>query len=200
MYTSVEAAELLGVSPRTVQLWADSGVLLARKTSGGHRRFPESGLEAFLKSFNTADQTTNSDHLLSSPTETQTGVYKILIAEDEPDLRTLYESTMQGWGLPMDVKAVKDGYEALIRLGIDNPNLLIVDLNLPKMDGFYMINTIAASGDLINTDIVVITALSKGDISARGGLPDGITVYHKPIPFDKLRQFIRTKIDNKAVS
>jgi len=195
MYTSVEAAELLGVSPRTVQLWADSGVLRARKTSGGHRRFPESVLEAFLQSFDTEERAANA---LPSPTSKPSGVYRILIAEDEPDLRTLYESTMEGWGLSLDIKAVKDGYEALILLGIDNPDLLIVDLNMPKMDGFYMINTIVAAGHLIDTEIVVITALTKGDIAARGGLPDNITIYHKPIPFNKLQQFICTKIDSKV--
>jgi excisionase family DNA binding protein len=198
MYTSVEAADLLGVSPRTIQLWTDSGVLQARKTSGGHRRFPESVLEAFLQTLNAEDRPLE-DSLSPLPTK-PFDVYQVLIAEDEPDLRTLYESTMASWGLPLNVKSVKDGYDALIRLGVDRPDLLIVDLNLPKMDGFHMLNAIHNAEGLVNTQIVVITALSKSDIINRGGIPDGIPVYHKPIPFKRLQQFIKTKIDDKRRS
>ena len=43
--TSRKAAELLGVTPRTVQLWADSGILQSWKTPGGHRRFSVSAIE-----------------------------------------------------------------------------------------------------------------------------------------------------------
>jgi excisionase family DNA binding protein len=195
MYTSVEAAELLGVTPRTIQIWADSGVLQARKTSGGHRRFSESVLEAFLKKLETDSQGAQPE---AAKAPAKSRHYQILIAEDEPDLRTLYEMTMEGWELPMEVTAVKDGYEALIRLGVDRPDMLIADLSMPKMDGFYMLNTIVNSGSATDTDIVVVTALTAADIEARGGLPDGITVFHKPIPFEKLQQLIKDKISKRS--
>jgi CheY-like chemotaxis protein len=121
----------------------------------------------------------------------------VLVAEDEPDLRTLYEMTMEAWDLPIDVKVVKDGYDALIRVGVDRPDMLIADLSMPKMDGFYMINAIVNAENAVNTDIVVVTALSPADIEARGGLPDTVTVYHKPIPFDKLQQLIRDRIEQR---
>lgn len=193
MYTSVEAAELLGVTPRTIQIWADSGVLQARKTSGGHRRFPESVLEAFLNKLDKDSQGEKATQV--SP---QSRDYRVLIAEDEPDLRTLYEMTMEGWDLPMEVTAVKDGYEALIRLGVDRPDMLIADLSMPKMDGFYMLHTIVNSGNATDTDIVVVTALTNADIEARGGIPEGITVFHKPIPFEKLQQLIKDKIKKRS--
>jgi len=44
--TTREAAELLGVSLRTVQLWVDSGVLQAWKTAGGHRRVSRQSIDA----------------------------------------------------------------------------------------------------------------------------------------------------------
>ena len=195
MYTSVEAAELLGVTPRTIQIWADSGVLQARKTSGGHRRFQESVLEAFVKKLDDENQGAASNTAEQSAPESAT--YRVLIAEDEPDLRTLYQMTMESWDLPIEVKVVKDGYEALISLGVDRPDMLIADLNMPNMDGFYMLNAISNAGDAINTDIVVVTALSPADIQARGGVPDNITMFHKPIPFAQLQQLISDNIKRK---
>jgi excisionase family DNA binding protein len=192
MYTSVEAADLLGVTPRTIQIWADSGVLQARKTSGGHRRFSESVLEAFLNQLDSQNTAAAKAEPAAKP-----GRYRVLVAEDEPDLRTLYEMTMEAWDLPIDVKVVKDGYDALIRVGVDRPDMLIADLSMPKMDGFYMINAIVNAENAVNTDIVVVTALSPADIEARGGLPDTVTVYHKPIPFDKLQQLIRDRIEQR---
>ena len=195
MYTSVEAAELLGVTPRTIQIWADSGVLQARKTSGGHRRFQESVLEAFLNKLDDENQGAASETMEQPAPESTT--YRVLIAEDEPDLRTLYEMTMESWDLPIEVKVVKDGYEALISLGVDRPDMLIADLNMPKMDGFYMLSAIANASDAIDTHIVVVTALSPADIEARGGVPKNITFFHKPIPFAKLQQLISDNIKIK---
>jgi len=193
MYTSVEAARLLGVTPRTIQIWADSGVLTARKTSGGHRRFQESVLEAFLQKLETDQQPVEEKQNSQSGQEK----YRVLIAEDEPDLRSLYEMTMQAWNLPMDLKVVKDGYEALIRLGIDRPDMLITDLNMPNMDGFHMLSTICSTSKAFNTEVVVVTALSKRDIEARGGVPESVTVLYKPIPFEQLKLMISNNIQYK---
>lgn len=198
MYTSVEAARLLGVTPRTIQIWADSGVLQARKTSGGHRRFQESILEAFLQKLDADNQTAVANDKPEPSANPRNAAFNILIAEDEPDLRTLYEMTMEGWDLPLQVATVKDGYEALIRLGVERPDMLIADLNMPNMDGFSMLNAIASAGDTIKTHIVVVTALSPSDIALRGGLPKNITVFHKPIPFDQLQKLVRETIQRKS--
>jgi excisionase family DNA binding protein len=47
--TTREAAELLGVALRTVQLWVEAGTLSAWKTAGGHRRITRESVEAMLK-------------------------------------------------------------------------------------------------------------------------------------------------------
>src|ERR1700730_9948120 len=44
-----EAAELLGMHPATVRLWADRNEIPARRTSGGHRRFRRTDIEAHLR-------------------------------------------------------------------------------------------------------------------------------------------------------
>ena len=47
LYTTTEAARMLGVGPSTVKRWADDGVLECIKTAGGHRRFPAEAIRRF---------------------------------------------------------------------------------------------------------------------------------------------------------
>lgn len=183
LYTSKEAASLLGVTPRTIQLWSDSGILQAHKTPGGHRRFTASALEALAVQFDEDDK----DQAITEK-------LRVLIAEDEPDLQKLYEVTMSGWSLPLEINIVKDGYEALVQFGKTQPHVLILDLNMPRMDGFHMLNVInnlIGSGD---TEVIVVTALSKGDISDHGGVPDGVKVFSKPIPFEEIETLLSKRV------
>ena len=183
LYTSREAAELLGVTPRTIQLWSDSGILDAKKTPGGHRRFTARALEVVESELFTSNKPDSSD----------SGKLRVLIAEDEPDIQKLYELTMTGWSLPLDLTIVKDGYEALIQFGMIQPHLVILDLNMPRMDGFHMLNVINETMDEKLVDVIVVSALSKSDIAAHGGLPEGIAVFSKPIPFMEIENMLVQK-------
>jgi len=47
---------------------------------------------------------------------------------------------------------------------------------------------------LSGTDIVVVSALSPSDVAERGGLPDGVHLFTKPVPFDVLEQLVRARM------
>lgn len=191
MYTSVEAAELLGVSPRTIQIWADNGILPARRTSGGHRRFTESVLEAFIREGNAQGAGA------SRKAATKPNRFQILLADDEPFVRDLYEATINSWELPIDVTTADDGYDTLIRFGTLSPDMVITDLKMPKIDGFQLVKAILESEHSPHTEIVVITVLSDDEIDARGGLPEEVVVFHKPPPFPQLRELISKRIQER---
>lgn len=184
LYTSKEAASLLGVTPRTIQLWSDSGILQAHKTPGGHRRFTTSALEALAIQFKEDGK--------EKQVEPET--LRVLIAEDEPDLQKLYEMTISGWDLPLELNIVKDGYEALVQFGKTRPHVLILDLNMPRMDGFHMLSVINDLIDSSSTEVIVVTALSKGDIADHGGVPEGVKVFSKPIPFEDIEVLLNKRV------
>lgn len=184
LYTSREAASQLGVTPRTIQLWSESGILQSKKTPGGHRRFTAAAIEALTSEFNKGDNAGKAS----------TDRIRVLIAEDEPDLRKLYEMTMSAWDVPMDMVIVKDGYEALIQFGKTNPHVLILDLNMPRMDGFHMLSVIRDAIGPDDTEVIVVTALSKNDIIEHGGMPDDVKVYSKPIPFADIEDLLRQTV------
>jgi CheY-like chemotaxis protein len=98
------------------------------------------------------------------------------------------------------VASAGDGYEALIRLGTLKPDLLIADLQMPGMDGFRMLRTIKASPELAGVSIVVVSGLDAEDIALHGGVPDGIPVLPKPIPFDRLRAIAELLVADRQKS
>ncbi len=177
VFSTREAAERLGVSLRTVQLWSEAGVLRAWKTAGGHRRILQSSVEELL-------QKRGGD--LARPAKSDR--YQVLIVEDEPDFRRLFELHLGSWGLPIELQSAPSGFDALVRIGAARPDLLITDLRMPGIDGFEMIRALQASGAISDLEVIVVTALTQHTIAARGGLPDRITVLHKPLRFEQLRQ------------
>jgi len=183
-----EAAERLGVALRTIQLWVESGVLPAWKTAGGHRRIAKTAVERLLRERRLA---IDGD----APRPEGDTTFRILLVEDEPDMLRLLTLVIKDWGLPLEVQTATNGFEALLRIGEQCPNLLITDLQMPGMDGFQMIRSLRNFGQGLETlEIVVITALDAPDIESRGGLPDGVRVFTKPIAFDKLEELVRARV------
>jgi excisionase family DNA binding protein len=177
-----EAASLLSVTTRTIPLWAEAGILPAWKTPGGHRRFRVSDIEALQKK------------LLGD--EINQPKLKLLVIEDEPDLLTLYRFNVEGWTIPVELQTASDGYEGLLKIGAWQPDMIVTDLQMPNMDGFYLLQVLNRQADLQTTEIIVVSALSKEDIKEKGGVPEGIEVYQKPIPFDLIEQHAKVRLDN----
>lgn len=180
--TSAEAAQLLGVALRTVQLWSEAGLLKVWKTAGGHRRIERQSIERLLVGQN--KRSTDRPQVASNG---QRRPLKILVVEDDPSLRTLYEINLTRWAIGPEVACAGDGYEALIRMGHTKPDLVILDMNMPGMDGFRMLQTMRSVAELAHTAVVVVSGLDAAELKSRGGLPDNVPVFPKPVPFDQLR-------------
>ena len=59
-----------------------------------------------------------------------------------------------------------------------------------------MIEMLDRQSYMKKTEIVVVSALSEEDIQNKGGLPQGIKVYQKPIPFDQIEQDAKQCLEN----
>ncbi len=111
----------------------------------------------------------------------------ILVVEDDPVVVRLCERQMTRWPMKPRIVTARNGYEALVRIGLSKPDLLITDLHMPQMDGFQMLQQLRNMAELADVTIVVVTGLDPEEVEARGGVPPGIPVLPKPIPFDRLR-------------
>lgn len=174
------AAQMLGVSLGTVQNMVESGRLPAWKTAGGHRRIP---LDAVRKLLGRAHLSAQDEQGIA-----------VLVAEDDPATQMLYRLTFEAWDLPVSLEIVGNGIDALVRVGKAPPDVLIADLNMPGLDGFEMVHRLRANRRFSDMDIIVVTGLDEAHIAQRGGLPAGIAVYAKPIPFHELHGFLKARV------
>ncbi|WP_018953826.1 response regulator [Thioalkalivibrio sulfidiphilus] len=183
-YTTREAAKVLGVSLTTVQLWVEAGILPAWKTPGGHRRLARDAVDRLQREQQSAKQPA-------------LGRLKVLVVEDEPVQRELYRLQFARWGLNLDLRLAENGFDGLIQVGREVPDLVITDLDMPGMDGFQMIRHLFRQVPGIGK-VVVVSALSPEEIRARGGVPEQIPVYAKPVPFAALRKLIEQELTERA--
>ena len=196
--TTREAAEMLGISIRTAQLWVESGLLEAWKTEGGHRRIARASIERLLAnppSAATAPAAAAADTEHSvAPYQ---GTFQILVVEDQEDLLKLYRLNLGSWPMQPRLVTASNGFEALIKIGNERPDLMIADLFMPDFDGFMMLNSIRAVPEYSDMPIVVVTGLSPADIAAKGELPKDIPVFPKPIPFAQLQRLAEELVSRK---
>ena len=179
--TTRQAAKVLNVSLRTIQLWTESGILNAWKTAGGHRRISSESVKRI-----------RDQQLKAAGANGNASNPAIVIVEDDPVYRELYKLKISSWQLSANIATADDGFEGLLIIGKLSPRVVITDLRMPGMDGFQMIRSLTGiSPDL---SIVVITGLSDHEIERSGGLPQSITILKKPYPLDQLETFLRAEL------
>lgn len=116
----------------------------------------------------------------------------ILIVDDEPVGRRLLEVLLAGQGYHL--VSASSGPEALTHAGIHLPDLILLDLMMPGMDGFEVCRQLRADPLLCQVPVVMVTALDDRDSRLHGievGADDFIT---KPVDRDELRKRVQTII------
>lgn len=84
---------------------------------------------------------------------------KIVIVEDDTNLLDLYAYEFKNLGF--DVIKAEDGMQGLASIVSEKPNLVILDVMLPKLDGISMLKELRLTpGDVGRTPVIVLTALS----------------------------------------
>ena len=181
--TTREAAVLLGVSVGTVQLWVETGVLSAWKTVGGHRRVMRDSVDRLLHK--KPDGSPAPDALAAAAPENRP--LSILVVDDDANLLRLYQENMSRWPMTPSITLASSAITGLLMIGANCPDLLVTDLRMPDMDGFYMLRVLRNTPELANTTVAVVTGLDTDEIERHGGLPAGIEILTKPVQFTRLQ-------------
>lgn len=174
-----EAGELLGVTYTTIHDWIRRGMLQAWTTAGGHRRLTLESVEALLRK--------REDELLQW---SQVNPFVTLIVEDDANMLEVYKKHLNSWKLPMKIIGACNGMDGFLHVAKDRPHMIITDLVMPDLDGVEMIRRIKNDSELKKIQILVVTVLSDAEIEARGGIPEEITIFKKPVSFTKIKNEI----------
>jgi len=179
--TTQRAAEILGISVSSVQQLVEAGVMEAWKTKGGHRRIP---LQAVLR-YKAAPPTAPP---AAAP---RGGVATVLVVEDNPMQRALYQRQFAAWGLPLSLIFCENGYQALMEIARRQPHILLADIVMDGIDGYEVVKTILADPQLARMHIAMLSGLPPEDLARRGGVPPGVVFFAKPVNYDELRGYMR---------
>jgi CheY-like chemotaxis protein len=125
---------------------------------------------------------------------------KLLLVEDNPDDVEIAIRALRKSRLINDIRVVRDGEEALSLLFPDGvrdldqfrPDLILLDLNLPKVSGFDVLDRIKTSDELSSTPVIVLTVSEREEDIARAYRLGANTYITKPVDFAKFTHAIDT--------
>lgn len=129
-------------------------------------------------------------------------VTSILLVEDNPDDVELTRIAMLDAGISADLSVVADGFEALHFLRkeepwghADRPDMILLDLNLPQLDGRELLRIIKADDALRAIPVVILsTSVDSNDIQAAYE-SHANSFISKPADFDQYVEALRTLRD-----
>ena len=147
LLTTGEIARYCDVSTNAVKKWIRGNRLKAFRTPGGHFRVDSRDFREFL----VQHQMPVYDSFFTIEPK------KILIVDDEKEVRSVLKDVLQEIEASLEVDQAEDGYEALLKVGDTKPDLLILDLRMPRMDGYEACRRIKANPETAGTRILAIS-------------------------------------------
>jgi two-component system, OmpR family, alkaline phosphatase synthesis response regulator PhoP len=120
---------------------------------------------------------------------------KLLLVDDEPDIVTTVKYRLEASGY--EVVTAGDGQEALEKARKENPALIILDLMLPKLNGYEVCTMLKQDEDYKKIPIMMFTARAQ-EADEKQGMECGADAYmHKPFEPAKLLETIHALIGEK---
>jgi excisionase family DNA binding protein len=145
-FTTFEISRICGVNPTTVQNWVKGNKLKAFKTPGGHRRVRREDLIEFMHEF---EMPLPADLVYSPPL--------VMIVDDEIDMLDILEELLKSGEEELNIVRAQSGVAALLMIGEHKPDLLIVDMMMPGMNGIDVCQKLKTNPSTQNIKIVSIS-------------------------------------------
>ncbi|MEQ1500625.1 MAG: response regulator [Myxococcota bacterium] len=184
-YTTHEVAKFLDVSLPTVVNWVNGGRLRAHRTPGGHRRIAHNDLLAFTR---------EHDYPVARELiEAGSSRRRVLIVDDEQDFAVTVREYLTVKG-EFDVEIADSGFQAGFATARFRPDLILMDLMMPDMDGFAAHRMIRADPDTRHVPVVACTAYRDPEIDRRIRDERFDGLIEKPLKLDTLLDLIRERL------
>lgn len=149
--SSHQVAKILQASPSAVIGWFDRGSLVGFRTPGGHRRVKAGELRRFLEAHNMPIPVA-----LAGPQQKPLDVY--IIDDEELVIRTL-ERSFRLSDYAVEVRSSTSAVEALIDIGGNPPDVILLDIYMGTMDGFEVCHQLGKLDRL--KDVIVVGMSAK---------------------------------------
>jgi excisionase family DNA binding protein len=178
--TTGEAANRLGVGLNTIKRWIAGGNLHGIRTPGGHWRIPDDELLRFMQT-----------HGMLKPDRDKKDPARVLIVDDAPSVCSLLSAVLEQAEFSSEVKCAHDGYTGLIQIGSWQPDVLVLDIFMPGINGLDVLHRLRDDRELLgDMAIVVITsAFDQPDVMQAVRKAEPRAILPKPVD---AQQFLTT--------
>lgn len=183
---------MLGMAVRSVQLMVDRNELEAWKTPGGHRRISRASVEGWISSHGhsgadaagitagTGAASTGAAKPHSAHPKATSGAKQILLIEDSIHFQNLVGLIVQQHFPNVVLHVANDGIAGLAMYGQTQPDVLIVDILLPGIDGATLITALRSQPQFARSHLIVVTSLDAEQREQYAFALQGVKVIHKP--------------------
>ena len=166
LISPAEVAQLFGVSPITVRSWVTKGLLKAKTTPGGHRRFAQKDVEDLI-------QPRNAQAIQK--------ILRVLVVDDDRQFREFLVEFFSTITPKVNVAQATDGFHAGLMTAQFKPHVILLDYSMPGLSGVTVCKQIKTNPDHAAIRIIAVTG--HGLTSVRHELLDAgaEAVLTKPI-------------------
>ncbi len=173
-FSTLEVARLLGMAVRSVQMMVDRGELEAWKTPGGHRRISRESVERWREG-------RRSGPARPAPVARAVpAARRVLLIEDSAHYQNLVSLLVRQHLPGVELHVADDGIAGLALAGQLQPDVLIVDILLPGIDGATLITSLRSHSQFSRSRLVVVTSLDEAGRAPYAFALEGVPVVHKP--------------------
>lgn len=188
-YTTGEISRIIGISEKTVQNYCDLGKIVSEKTPiTNYRRVSRENLANFLIKNNL------SLYLLKKCKE-----IKILIVDDTKAIVDLLVEGLSGVLKDLVFETANDGYDACIKAGMLIPDIILLDLKMPRADGFEVCRSIRNNPETKHAEIIIISGNISEETIRRLEEFHPLHIIQKPFALDDIIYKVKPLIPCKTM-
>ncbi|MBZ4397701.1 response regulator [Myxococcus sp. MISCRS1] len=183
LYTTHDISRLLQVDPSTVSKWIDRGILMAFRTPGGHRRVRSADLRTFLIA-----------HQMPVPEELGSGTVRLLVVDDERAVLDAVKRAFKPFSAQVELQTTTSGVEALLLVSEQKPHGMIIDLNMPDIDGLEVCRRIRARKQMEGVRLITMTSMHTADVVEQSKQAGALACLAKPLDVQQVLELFRVPI------
>jgi len=191
-FSALEVAKLCGVVNQTAINWIRSGHLKAFSTPGGQYRVYAEDLVSFLKECNMRVPDELRDDL-TMPVDPGLA----LIVDDDKDLNTILKRLLERKIEELRVAQAFDGFEAGRLIAERHPAIVLLDLNLPGVDGISLCKKIRSDESLGQPAVISMTGIAQEEAQPQMMKAGADAFFSKPLNFEALIAKIRELLEER---
>ena len=171
--TTIEVARRLGLAVRSVQLMVDRGELQAWKTPGGHRRISRASVDRWI-AVRQGQVPAGARGIGAARAPL------VLLIEDSRHYQNLVSLLVKQQFPAVELHVADDGIAGLAMAGQLQPDVLLVDILLPGIDGATLITGLRSHAAFGRSRLIVVTSLEGAELEPYAFALAGVPVVHKP--------------------